>query len=72
MLGVLIIMFNPLANLRGGHANDGVRVGVVVGWPAEDFHPYNAFLQLVGLSFQYTGDYKPQEAGISLAGVEQR
>ena len=72
MLGVLIIVFNPLANLRRGHANDGVRVRVVVGWPAEDFHTYNAFFELVGLPFQYTGNNKPQETGISLAGVEQR
>src|ERR1035438_4409978 len=50
VLRVVIIMFDAFANFRGGDPNNGVSVGIVVGWPAEDFDTKNTLLELVGLT----------------------
>jgi hypothetical protein len=67
---VLIILFDAFANLRGSNPDYRVRVRVIVGWPAEDFHTQETFLELVGLTGQGTCDSKPQKTRISLAGIK--
>ena len=70
MLLILIIVFDALADFRCSHANDRVRVRVVVGWPVEYFHAQDALFEVVGLARQCSRDYKSQESRVSLAGVE--
>ena len=59
MLGVVIILFDALTDFCGGHSNNRVGVGVVVGWPVEDFYSEDALFELVGLTSQCAGHNKP-------------
>lgn len=59
VLGVVVILFDALANFRCSDSNDRVGVGVVVGWPVEDFDSKYALFQLVGLTGQCARHDKP-------------
>ena len=72
MLGVLVIKFDAFANFCCSYANDGIGVGIVVGWPVEYFHAQHAFLKLIRLPRQEATDNKSEEARIALTGVKQR
>ena len=70
MLGILIILFDTFANFCRSYPDNRVRISVVVGGSLEDFDTENALFELVGLTGQYARNGKPQETGISLAGME--
>ena len=72
MFRVVIILFDAFANFRGRDSHNRICVGVVVGWPAEEFHAQNTLFELVGLTGQSACDNKPQKTGIPFARVEQR
>ena len=72
MLGVLIILLDALANLRGGNPNNGVCVGVVVGGAAENLDAQDSLFELIRLAGQGARDHKFQETGIAFAGIKQR
>jgi len=70
--GILIILFDSLANLCRGHPDDRVFVGVIVRRSAEDFYPKDTLLKLIGVTGQNVSHDIFEKARIALAGVEQR
>ena len=42
---ILIILRQPLPNFRGGGADDGIEVGIVVGLTAKYFNAQSPFFQ---------------------------
>ena len=70
--GILIILFDPLANFCCGHPDNGVYVSVIVSRSAEDLHTNDALLKLICLTSQDVRHDKFEEAGIASAGDEKR
>src|ERR1700733_251463 len=72
LAGFLVILGNPLADLRSGDPNDGVGSGVVVGLPAENFHTQRAFLQRVFVPRERSLDHVAKNPGEAPTMTEKR
>ena len=70
MFRILIILIEALANLSRGHTNNGIGIRIVGCRPVKDLNPDDALFEFVRLTIQNASDDKPQELGISLAGVK--
>jgi hypothetical protein len=72
MFGVLIILFDSLANFRGCNPHNGIGIGVIVGGAAKNLHPQDPLFEVIRLAGQRVRDHKFQEAGIPFAGIKKR
>jgi len=70
VLRILIILFNSFTNFGGGNPHDRIRIGVIVGEAAENFHTQDSLFELIRLASQRVRDHIFQEAGIAFAGIE--
>src|SRR5580658_2668663 len=68
--GFLVVLRDPLTNLRGRDTNDGIRCSVVVGAASENLNSQGSFLDRIGLPGQGVPDDEAQECGEATAVTE--
>jgi hypothetical protein len=61
MTGFLVVLCDPLANLRRSHPNNRVRRRIILGVSSEDFNTQSSFFHRIRLTGKRTPHHEAQE-----------